>query len=83
MSVMRNQITVALANHPLIGVRGLCSLLCSDKGPVIKELKAMINEGLVEMKGRYYVLRPMYKQLEIFNPDPYAQDKRQKERPCI
>ena len=43
----------------------------------------MINEGLVENKGLHYQLRPMYKQLEIFNPDPYAQDKRPKERPCI
>lgn len=66
---MRSQIQRALANHPLIGVRGLCSLLCSNKGDVIKELKVMKQEGLVEMNGRYYKLRPMYKQLEL-----YAQD---------
>lgn len=67
MSEIRNQIVIALANHPLIGVRGLCSLLSSDKGPVVEEIKKMKKEGLIEMNGRYYKLKPMYKQLEIFN----------------
>jgi predicted transcriptional regulator len=64
---MRDQLIIALANHPLIGVRGLSSLLCFSKGEIIKEIKTMRQEGLIEMKGRYYRLRPMYKQLEMFN----------------
>lgn len=66
MSEIRNQITTALANHPLIGIRGLCNLVSFEKGPIIKEIILMKKEGLIEMKGRYYKLRPMYKQLELY-----------------
>lgn len=64
---MKDQIKIALANHPMIGIMGLCSLLSSNKKelrPVIKEMK---STGEIEMRGRYYKLRPMYKQQELFN----------------
>lgn len=67
MSEMRNQIQTALANHPLIGIQGLSSLLCFKKSEIAKELKQMKSEGVVQVRGRYYKLRPLYKQLEIFN----------------
>lgn len=67
MSETRNQIIVALANHPLIGMRGLCNLLSSDRKTIVKEVVQMKKEGIIEMKGRYYKLKPMYKQLELYN----------------
>jgi hypothetical protein len=66
MSEIRNQITIALANHPLIGIGGLCNLLSFDKGLIVNEVILMRKEGLIEMRGRYYKLKPMYKQLELY-----------------
>jgi RNA-binding protein YhbY len=64
---MKNQIRTALANHPLIGIQGLSSLLCSDKKELKKALKEMKATGEIEVRGRYYKLKPMYKQLELYN----------------
>ena len=63
---MRNQIQRALANHPLIGIQGLSSLLCFKKSEIAQELKVMKQEGLVQVRGRYYKLKPMYKQMELY-----------------
>lgn len=62
---MLEEIRRAIANHPGISLQGILSLVSYDKKAVKQVLKQMKADGKLEVKGRYYKLTPMYKQIEL------------------
>lgn len=63
--MLRENLRRAIANHPNVSLQGLCSLVSSSKKEIKAELKAMKQDGLLEVAGRYYRLKPLYTQLTI------------------